>query len=318
MSEGRCGLVAKMHHALVDGRSALEVAQLLFDAEPHTDVSPMPVRFEAPQAPGASRLGARALVMGAEESLRAARGAARMAGEPRAAAGRIAGTLRRAALATSEDLLRPAPSSVLNARIGPRRTLIRHSVELEAVREIRAREGGTVNDVCLAVATGALRELTLARGEEPRPLKAMVPVNVRSDEEAGALGNRITLAFVNLPLDAPRAHTQLTRIRHATEAFKREGRPAGAEAVLGALGLLPDALRGVAARALAGAALLQPHDLEHPRPRHSSLHAGRRADRRLSGGSDGRRPRARDRDLRVPRPVALRAPGGSRCVSAGA
>ena len=131
MSEGRCGLVAKMHHALVDGRSALEVAQLLFDAEPHTAVSPMPVRFEAPQAPGPGRLGARALVMGAEESLRAARGAAPMAGEPRAAAGRIAGTLRRAALATSEDLLRPAPSSVLNARIGPRRTLIRHSVELE-------------------------------------------------------------------------------------------------------------------------------------------------------------------------------------------
>lgn len=252
MSEGRCGLVAKMHHALVDGRSALEVAQLLFDAEPHTDVSPMPVRFEAPQAPGAGRLGARALVMGAEDSLRAARGAARMAGEPRTAAGRIAGTLRRAALATSEDLLRPAPSSALNARIGPGRILIRHSVELEAVREIRAREGGTVNDVCLAVATGALREVTLARGEEPGPLKAMVPVNVRSDEESGALGNRITLAFVNLPLDAPRAHTQLTRIRHATEAFKREGRPAGAEAVLGALGLLPDALRGVAARALAG------------------------------------------------------------------
>ncbi len=251
MSEGRCGLVAKMHHALVDGRSALEVAQLLFDAEPHADVSPMPVRFEAPQAPGAGRLGARALVMGAEESLRAARGAARMAGEPRAAAGRIAGTLRRAALATSEDLLRPAPSSALNARIGPRRTLIRHSVELDEVREVRVRAGGTVNDVCLAVVTGALRELTLARGDEPRPLKAMVPVNVRADEEAGALGNRISLAFVNLPLDTPRARTQLTRIRRDTEAFKRDERPAGAEAVLAGLGLLPDALRGVVARALA-------------------------------------------------------------------
>ena len=194
------------------------MAQLIFDAEPHSGVAPLPSRFEAPRAPGAGRLGARALVMGAEESLRAARGAARLAGEPRAAAGRIAGTLRRAALATSEDLLRGAPSSALNARIGPRRTLIRHSIELEAVREIRAREGGTVNDVCLAVATGALRDRTLERGDEPSPLKAMVPVNVRADEESGALGNRISLAFVNLPLDTPHARTQLTRIRRDTVA----------------------------------------------------------------------------------------------------
>ncbi len=251
MTAGRCGLVAKMHHALVDGRSALEVAQLLFDAEPQTGVSPLPARFEARPAPGAGRLGARALVMGAEESLRAARGAARMAGEPRASAGRLAGTLRRAALATSEDLLRPAPSSALNGRIGPRRTLVRHSVGLDAVRQVRERDGGTVNDVCLTLATGALRELTLARGDEPRPLKAMVPVNLRMDEEAEALGNRISMACVSLPLDLARPRAQFARIRRSTQAFKRDGRPAGAEAVLGGIGLLPNALRGVAARAIA-------------------------------------------------------------------
>jgi hypothetical protein len=50
--------------------------------------------------------------------------AVRVAGEPRSAASRLAGTLRRAALAAGEDLLRPAPSSALNARIGPRRRLV--------------------------------------------------------------------------------------------------------------------------------------------------------------------------------------------------
>jgi diacylglycerol O-acyltransferase len=250
LTGGRCGLVAKIHHALVDGRSAVEVAQLLFDVEPK-GVAELPVPWEAPPAPGTTRLAARAVAMGAGESLRAARGAARMAGEPRAAASRIAGTLRRAALAAGEDLLRPAPASALNARIGPRRTLVRHSVALDDVRAVRRAADATVNDVCLALAAGALRRLALARGEEPRPLKAMVPVNVRLDAEAQALGNRISFAFVELPLELATGRGRLARIRRSTAAFKRDGRPEGAGAVLSALGLLPDPLRGLAARAVA-------------------------------------------------------------------
>jgi diacylglycerol O-acyltransferase len=248
--DGRCGIVAKIHHALVDGASAVEVAQLLFDVEPRT-VADLPVPWEAPPAPGVTRLAARAVALGAEESLRAARGAARMAGEPRAAASRIAGTLRRAALVAGEDVLRPAPASALNARIGPRRTLVRHAVDLDAVRQVKRAAGATVNDVCLALAAGALRELARARGEEPRPLKAMVPVNVRGVEEADALGNRISFAFVGLPLDLSSGRARLARIRHSTGAFKRDGRPEGAHTVLSALGMLPDPLRGLAARAVA-------------------------------------------------------------------
>ena len=249
-ADGRCGLVAKIHHALVDGRSAVEVAQLLFDVEPH-GVADLPVPWEAPPTPGGTKLAARAVAMGAEDSVRVARGAARMAGEPRAAAARIAGTLRRAALAAGEDLLRPAPGSALNAPIGPRRTLVRHGVDLDDVRHAKASAGATVNDVCLALASGALRELALARGEAPLPLKAMVPVNVRGVGEADALGNRISFAFVPLPLDLASPRARLAQIRRSTVAFKRDGRPAGREAVLGALGRLPDPLRGVAARAAA-------------------------------------------------------------------
>jgi WS/DGAT/MGAT family acyltransferase len=244
-ADGRCGIVAKIHHALVDGRSAVEVAQLLFDVEPN-GVAELPVPWEAPPAPGATRLAARAVALGAEESLRAARGAARMAGEPRAAASRLAGTLRRAALAAGEEVLRPAPASALNARIGPRRTLVRHTVELDAVRRVKRAADATVNDVCLALAAGALRELV-----GPQPLKAMVPVNVRGGGEETSLGNRISFAFVGLPLELASGRARLARIRRSTAAFKRDGRPAGTQTVLGALGMLPDPLRGLAARAVA-------------------------------------------------------------------
>ncbi len=59
-ADGRCGLVAKIHHALVDGRSAVEVAQLLFDAEPNgTAALPVPwgpaARAWSDEAGGARR-----------------------------------------------------------------------------------------------------------------------------------------------------------------------------------------------------------------------------------------------------------------------
>jgi WS/DGAT/MGAT family acyltransferase len=129
--------------------------------------------------------------------------------------------------------------------------LVRHSVELDQVRDVKRAAGATVNDVCLALSAGALREVARMRGEEPRPLKAMVPVNVRSADEARALGNRISFAFVGLPLELPSGRARLARIRRSTVAFKRDGRPEGRETVLGALGMLPDPLRGVAARAVA-------------------------------------------------------------------
>ncbi len=251
LSGGRCAIVAKIHHALVDGRSAVEVAQLLFDIDPN-GVAELPAPWRPKPAPGQARLAAAAVARGAGESLRAARSAARLAGEPRAAVPRIAGTLRRAALAAGEDLLRPAPSSVLNGRIGPRRVLVRHAVDLDRVRAAKVAEDATVNDVCLAVVAGGLRRLAVQRGDEPRPLKAMVPVDVRADGHAEALGNRISFAFVDLPLDATTARARLRRIRRATAAFKRDGKPAGRETVLAALGLLPDPLRGVAARTVAG------------------------------------------------------------------
>ena len=247
---GRCGIIARVHHALVDGKSALEVALLLFDTDP--DEAPgIPAPWEARPTPGSARLAAGAIASGAGESLRAARSVVRLVGEPRSSASRLAGTLRRAALAAGEDLLRPAPSSALNARIGPHRRLVRHSVPIDDALSAKQRLGVTLNDVCLAMTTGALRRLALARGESPSPLKAMVPVNVRDAGDDGSLGNRISFTFIDLPLDLASPQRRLARLHTATAAFKRGGKPAGAEAVLGALGLLPDPLRNVAARTVA-------------------------------------------------------------------
>ena len=192
---------------------------------------------------GAARLALDMLTDGAEESLRTARS---IAGR----GPRLAGTLRRAALAMGDDLLRAAPPSFLNVPIGPSRKLAHARVRMADAKRAQRDAGVTLNDVCLAAVTGALRELALSRGQTPRPLKVMVPVSVRSDDERDSLGNRISLAFIDLPLQVGSTRERLLQIHTATQAFKRSGRPAGTDTLLGALGMLPAPLRGPAARAV--------------------------------------------------------------------
>ena len=134
---GPSGSLMKIHHALVDGKSALAVALLLLDLDPDAPEPPAPDARLAGPAPGAARLAVEALVDSGTEPLRALGRAARAAGSPT----RLGGTLRRAAMAVGEDVARPAPSSFLNDPIGPRRTLVGHSLPVEELLEVkRARE----------------------------------------------------------------------------------------------------------------------------------------------------------------------------------
>jgi diacylglycerol O-acyltransferase / wax synthase len=264
LEDGRVGLIFKIHHALVDGKSAVELALLLFDLErdPEPEGSD---RWMPAQPPSGARLALGALVSGAAEPLRAARGVARLAGSP--ADGGLTGTLRRAAFAFEQDLIRSAPASYLNKPIGPRRVLVRHRARMADIVEAKRKAGVTVNDVCLAAVAGALRKLASLRGEEPRSLKAMVPVSVRGEDERQDLGNRISFAFVELPVSVRSSAERLRLIGAATSSFKQSGRPAGTGALLGALGLLPDPLKDRAARLASSARLFNLTVSNIPGPR---------------------------------------------------
>ena len=166
LEDGTAGLVMKIHHALVDGKSALAVALLLLDLDPDAPEPAAPP--DAPAAgpgPGATRLAVDALVDSGTEPLRALGRAARAAGSP----ARLGGTLRRAAMAVGEDVARPAPSSFLNDPIGPRRTLAGHSLPVGELLEVKRARGASLNDVALAVVAGALRRLALLRRVAPAP-----------------------------------------------------------------------------------------------------------------------------------------------------
>jgi len=247
LRDGTVGMVMKVHHAMVDGKSAVALALLLLDADPDQPVPAADDGWLPAARPNGARLALDALRETGGESLRMAAGIARTAGSPTRSV-RLAETLRRAALSAGEDLLRPAPSSFLNGPIGPRRRLLSHTAPLRDLLEIKRHSGATLNDVALAVVAGALRRLALGRDTLPLPLKVMVPVNMRTADQAVSMGNRISFVFISLPVHLDDPLARLRAVGVATRRFKDVGRAAGGSTVMDALGHLPEPIKQGAAR----------------------------------------------------------------------
>ena len=124
------------------------------------------------------------------------------------------------------DLVRqgPPPSGPFDVAIGPNRRFAMADAPVQRFKDIKNSAGGTVNDVVLAVVAGAMHLVLKARGEPTRgrTLRAMVPVSVRTDDERLALGNRVTLVFVDLPVGHMDPAGRLSRISEATRGLKDE------------------------------------------------------------------------------------------------
>src|SRR3954447_16972606 len=157
VNEDQFALVCKTHHALVDGISGVDIMTVLFDLEPDPpEREPGPPWYPRPEPTGTT-LTAEALLELAAAPLDMARTAAGALGGPREAANAAAGTLS-GLVSMAVAGAGGAPASPLNTRIGPHRRFAWVETELDRFKAIKGALGGTVNDVVLAVVTGALRE----------------------------------------------------------------------------------------------------------------------------------------------------------------
>ncbi len=100
------------------------------------------------------------------------------------------------------ERLLPTRPNALEGTVGPHRVWAHCSVTLPDVKRIRTAFGGTVNDVVLAAVTHGMRELLVARGEQPADtvLRTLVPVSVRGAEAAGTPDNRVSAILYELPV----------------------------------------------------------------------------------------------------------------------
>jgi WS/DGAT/MGAT family acyltransferase len=196
---GRIGVVLKVHHAMLDGVSALEVLGRLFTAEPEADASDRaPAIREEPEEPTALWLAASAL-------LAVLRGPGNVAQAlwhtARAVVPLARESMRRQTTVVPAVLPFSAPRTVFNHALSPERVVAFGRAPLAEIKMIRAAYGVTVNDVVLAACTRALGDYLRAHGESPgQSIVASVPVSEHVAGESGRLRNQVSAMFVGLPV----------------------------------------------------------------------------------------------------------------------
>ncbi len=254
LADGRWALVTKTHHCLVDGMSGVDVTNLLLDATP--EPAPRPA---APDAPGAEpprssgpiRMAGTALRLPLSVALKSARAGAGAIAHP-SVAGELVRRTRGVAELLVRDELIGAPATSLNVPIGGSRRFAVARADLDDLKAVKRELGGTLNDVILAAATGALRSFLQARAEPlpPRGLRAMVPVSVRGAGEAGALGNRVSSLFVDLPVAIAEPARRYARVVEVAESLKAGAQASGTESVVQVAGIAPPAFHTLAVRTM--------------------------------------------------------------------
>jgi diacylglycerol O-acyltransferase / wax synthase len=239
---GGWAVIGQAHHALVDGIAAVEVAMLLFDAVGHAPLRAAPVRWEPqapPSAPAAAASFARSRVVGAARAARSAAATVSHGGDVPTAVRQLAA---------------PAPATALNRSATRKRAVGFAVTSLEGAREVGHRHGATINDVLLAAASTALGRALRRRGERPPAIKVLVPVNLRTRGENGAMGNRISFVTVGLPVAMSDPVEVLRHVRTQTRARKTGSAAAPLEMVSEVAELLPGGARRLVARTAARAA----------------------------------------------------------------
>ena len=251
LAGGRSALVAKLHHAILDGVSGASLLATFLDPGPRDRPVPLQGAWEAAPAPGAHEL----LWHAASGLLR----------NPAVAADALNRGVEALAWASRQGRRPPvgddppqpqlfgAPRSSINGAISSRRRFATVSVPVADLDLVRRTFATTSNDVVLAAVAGGVRRMLAARGDLPeKPLVALVPVSMRRRRDAASLGNRLSGMLVSLRTDVDDPSARLLAIARGTAAAKARHRATRGRLLRDVVQLSPPAVTSRVARLAAG------------------------------------------------------------------
>lgn len=269
LADGGVAVLTKMHHAAVDGVSGAEVMSILLDET--TDGTTGRARGPAPEVlaesfPSEVEMLGRGLVGLLRQPFRVLR-----AGPTALPHLDDVPTIRHLpgvkAVARSSRLVKrafrggaggatwrgsdiSAPRTRFQARVSPHRRVAFGSLSLDEVKDVKNTFGCTVNDVVLAICTAGLRSWLGDQSELPdEPLASFIPMSVRTPEQRGTFGNRVSVMLTALPTDEADPVVRLSRINDAMRDAKERHRALPASLLQDANHFIPPALFAQAARA---------------------------------------------------------------------
>lgn len=251
---GRFAVITKIHHCMIDGIASVDLMAVLLGAEPTLEIEAAPA-WTPRRAPSGAALMAGEAGRRMRRVADGTRNLRRTLSDSQALLDRFGERLQAVAHSLASGWLVPASRTSLNDEIGPNRRFEWLELELGAVKEIKNRLGGSVNDVVLAIVAGAVRRFLMKhRSEDPSELdfRVMAPVSVRAPGRRGEMGNQVAMWLVPLPLAEPDPVARLAIIRQETMELKRSDQALGAATVVQVAGNAPATLVSLGARLAAG------------------------------------------------------------------
>jgi WS/DGAT/MGAT family acyltransferase len=244
----RSAVVSRVHHCLVDGVSGIELLMIVFDISPNPPM-PLPPTEQPERGPIPSA--ASRFFDAIWDNM--ADGVDRWAEAQRQLVDAVAEGPDRSrrvfrAMETLGPYLRtPVDRAPFNKPLKGDKTLAVSEFSFAEVRAIRANAGGTVNDVCLTVLGGALGRYFELHGQktEGRTARVLTPVNVRREDERGALGNRVSMLLVEVQVGGGDPIERLRAINARTDRLKRSNVAEGVQLFGDFLNSTPPALQAL-------------------------------------------------------------------------
>ncbi len=250
LQDDRFAIVGKTHHCLVDGVSGVDITTVLFDMEKEPEKAPpQPEEPWLPSPePGRAELLAEALVERVVSPAEAVRGVRRVLRGPRRALRALQETALAAGALAWAGIA--APDTPFNVDIGPHRRFAWVRAALIDLKRVKNELGGTVNDVVLAAVAGALGRYLRSHGHQTANLeiRAMVPVSVRTADEKGELGNRVSAMMAPLPVWCEDPARRLAIVSERMGDLKQSKQALGATLLTELADFAPPTLTGQAAR----------------------------------------------------------------------
>lgn len=233
-------ILGKFHHVAIDGATGMDIINKIHDDTKAPAPEPLTIKAETDNTVSEKPGLAGSLYRAAIRNLAALDKAKQMVSPSKADEDETEVPVE------TEEVLDPNPSegipiTLFNQKVEQQRAYDSRSFSLQAIKDMRKlAKGATVNDVLLAICAGGLRSYMENQDDLPdKPMKAGCPINIRTAEEAGSGGNKISAMIVNIHTDIEDPLERLQAIIASSQVAKAGAELRGSRKILDLTSLIP-------------------------------------------------------------------------------
>ena len=249
VSADRWAIIAKIHHCMIDGLSGVDLTTILLNVIPDGEIEPAP-EWTPRLAPTPTQLAVAEAARFTRRMVDVLTNVGEMVKDGKIVTDRAVDKTSAALSSLKSGWLSSSAKTPLNPDIGPNRRFTWTEMDLSGVKAVKDSLGGSVNDVVLAVAAGAVRTFLLEqRNYDPSGVefRAMNPVSTR-DGQQGQMGNQVAMWLVELPIGEPDPLTRYQAVMAVTANLKETNQALGAATIVDLSAGTPITLLSLASR----------------------------------------------------------------------